>query len=86
MGEQSNLTEENVEALTKQLEKMQENNPELEYKFFEESKREEQITIADLDTKLQCLIDKIDRIFADYVLIKGDWVDVSNIEDTAGGI
>lgn len=38
MGEQRNLTEENVEALKKQLDEMQENNPDLTYRFFEKQK------------------------------------------------
>jgi len=36
MGEQRNLTEENVEELKAQLEKMQQDNPSLEYKFFKQ--------------------------------------------------
>lgn len=34
MGEQRNLTEENVEELKIQLDKMKEDNPDLEYNFF----------------------------------------------------
>lgn len=36
MGEQRNLTEENVEELKAKLEKMQEANPDLEYRFFQQ--------------------------------------------------
>lgn len=36
MGEQRNLTEGNVEELKKHLEQMQEKNPALEYRFFEQ--------------------------------------------------
>ena len=34
MGEQRNLTEENVDELKKHLDKMQKSNPDLEYRFF----------------------------------------------------
>ena len=37
MGEQRNLTEENVEGLRAVLDKMQESNPELEYSFFKQN-------------------------------------------------
>jgi len=36
MGEQRNLTEENVTDLRKHLEKMKEGNPELTYRFFKQ--------------------------------------------------
>ena len=36
MGEQRNLTEENVDELQAQLEKMKETNPNLEYRFYEQ--------------------------------------------------
>ena len=45
MGEQRNLTEENVEVLTKELREMQKDNPELEYEFF---KQQPQVTIEQL--------------------------------------
>ena len=38
MGEQRNLTEENVETLRKQLEKMKIDNPDLTYRFFEQGR------------------------------------------------
>ena len=36
MGEQRNLTEENVDELKKHLDKMKEANSDLEYRFFEQ--------------------------------------------------
>ena len=36
MGEQRNLTEENIAELKKHLDKMKEANPDLEYRFFEQ--------------------------------------------------
>lgn len=36
MGEQKNLTEENVDELREQLEAMKETNPDLEYRFMEQ--------------------------------------------------
>ncbi len=36
MGKQRNLTEENVEELKAKIAKMQETNPELEYRFYEQ--------------------------------------------------
>jgi len=41
MGEQRNLTEENVEELKKHLERMKETNPDLEYRFFEQIEQKE---------------------------------------------
>ena len=40
MGEQRNLTEENVEELKKHLKLMQETNPDLEYRFFKQKEHE----------------------------------------------
>lgn len=36
MGEQENLTEENVEELKAHLKRMQKDNPDLEYRFFKQ--------------------------------------------------
>ena len=40
MGEQRNLTEENVEELRAKLEEMHKDNPDLEYRFWEQTKDE----------------------------------------------
>lgn len=41
MGEQRNLTEENVEELKAKLEFIQEKNPDLEYRFFKQVENEQ---------------------------------------------
>ena len=43
MGEQRNLTDENVSELRKHLERMQKQNPELEYRFFNQAQEESEI-------------------------------------------
>ena len=43
MGEQRNLTDENVSELRKHLERMQKQNHELEYRFFDQAKEESEI-------------------------------------------
>lgn len=43
MGEQRNLTEENVSELTKHLKRMQEDNPYLKYRFFDQDREESEI-------------------------------------------
>ena len=48
MGEQSNLTEENVEELKKHLNKMQQENPDLQYRFYPQKKNE---TLQDVETR-----------------------------------
>ena len=40
MGEQRNLTEDNVKELRAQLLKMQEDNPDLMYRFLKQDKKE----------------------------------------------
>ena len=51
MGEQRNLTEENVSMLGNLFKKMQEKNPELEYSFWEQG--QEQSEIAKLKQELE---------------------------------
>ena len=80
MGEQRNLTEENVEELREQLEKMQKTNPDLEFRFFEQAEPEpmHDKTITKIYDKLLELERKIDHIFGDHVLIKGQFQDISD--------
>jgi len=77
MGEQRNLTEENVEALTEQLERMQKTNPDLEYRFFPQTEEvdpcEEKSTITVVLEKLEALERKIDLIFDGHVLMDGQF-------------
>lgn len=82
MGEQRNLTEENVDELQAQLEKMKETNPELEYKFFEQGEGQpddgkDEPTLRTILDKIQVLENKIQLIFGDHALVKGQFVDVS---------
>jgi len=61
MGEQRNLTEENVEELKASLEKMHEENPNLKYRFFEQS--EEKLYVG---TKLITAVPMDEAAFAAY--------------------
>ena len=60
MGEQRNLTEENVAELSKHLSRMQEDNPDLRYRFFEQKMEEYNRVIGPLD--IEELADKVDAI------------------------
>ena len=77
MGEQRNLTEENVEDLTSRLEKMQETNPDLEYRFFEQGEDSEQRgvgeRIGELCEKMDSLETLVRQIFDGHVLIDGEF-------------
>jgi len=82
MGEQRNLTEENVEELKAHLKRMQQDNPDLEYRFFQQN----EITKSDApDTKLlkeikekvDSLERKLDLIFDGHVLIDGVFREIS---------
>ena len=70
MGEQRNLTEENVDEMKAHLEKMQEGNPDLEYRFFEQGE-DEQPSNKEIFEKLEMIERRMSLIFADYVLIDG---------------
>ena len=93
MGEQRNLTRENVDELRERLEKMQEGNPDLEYRFFSQAEKESKPEwksghtelIKGLLDKIESLERKIDHIFGDHVLIKGQFHDISDMEDTKNG-
>ena len=76
MGEQRNLTEENVEELTENLNKMKETNPDLEFRFFpqhneEPLEQEDQPSNKKIFEKLEALERKIDHIFDGHVLMDG---------------
>lgn len=79
MGEQRNLTEENVSELREHLEKMKKDNPKLEYRFFPQDEKPEPdqpdtITIIkEIQEKLEMLERKIDLIFSDHFLKDGQW-------------
>jgi len=80
MGEQINLTEENVEELKKKLEDMQQDNPDLMYRFYpqEEDKLEkfpsDKVSMDAVYKKLEEIERKIDLIFDGHVLIDGRFV------------
>ena len=77
MGEQRNLTEENVDELRKRLERMQKTNPDLEYRFFEQDEIEDVMPsnqdildeLEDIKRKLDLIFD----IFDGHILIDGSF-------------
>jgi len=77
MGEQRNLTGENVEELRDRLKKMQEDNPDLEYRFWEQKNEIERIeegpTNQEILDAIQNINNKIDRIFGLHVLVDKKW-------------
>lgn len=70
MGEQRNLTENNVDELKKILERMQETNPDLEYRFFEQGE-DEQPSNKKVFEKLEAIERQLKLIFDGHVLING---------------
>ena len=81
MGEQKNLTEDNVSELRERLEKMKEENPDLEYRFFRQDQEQpdsvDTITLVkELTTKVDNLNTKIDRIFGNHILMDGLFTDI----------
>lgn len=85
MGEQRNLTEENVDILKEQLEKMKTDNPDLEYRFFKQDVPKVSVDMSMILEKIEALDKKIDRIFGDYVLLDGKFQDLSDLEDIPSG-
>lgn len=83
MGEQRNLTKENVVALKAQLDEMQKDNPDLEYRFFEQEVPEcgnkKEITVETLFNMLKGLERKIDFIFDGHVLVNGDFIKTKGV-------
>ena len=79
MGEQRNLTEENVDELKQQLERMQETNPDLKYRFFNQ-KEDEQPSNKIIFEKLETIERQLALIFDGHVLINGAFckIDVVN--------
>ena len=77
MGEQRNLTEENVDELREHLERMQKDNQDLEYTFFKQnegsnSDAEDIITIVEeIRENVNAIKRKLDLVFDDYILIDG---------------
>ena len=84
MGEQRNLTKENVNELTGHLEKMQQKNPDLEFNFFEQKAKEylqpdaeDTISVVkEIRERVVNLENKLDRIFGGCVLIDGEFKDI----------
>jgi len=60
MGEQRNLTEENVDELKKHLEEMKKGNPELEYRFFPQEEKEEIDPLQELRARLEAIEKKLE--------------------------
>lgn len=95
-GIQRNLTEENVGDLKKQLDKMQEGNPDLEYQFFKQKRSEglkqeadeaawkdEQPTNKAIFEKLEAMERKIALIFSNHVLINKQWEEWDTGQDSS---
>ena len=86
MGEQRNLTEENVEELKTQLEKMQESNPDLEYRFFPQEETAQgdapdQITILkEILAEVKGLRNFFKLTFDNHVLINGKFVNYLDLD------
>ncbi len=80
MGEQRNLTEGNVEELRTHLERMKAENPELEYRFFEQ-KEEGQLQSSPTNRELMDKLESIERllnlIFDGHVLINGTFQQIT---------
>ena len=80
MGEQRNLTEENVDELKRKLGRMKEDNPDLEYRFFpqEDTADDRAFTDRELIQELIDKVEKLDRrlalIFDGHVLMNGQFV------------
>ncbi len=62
MGEQCNLTEENVQELTSVLEEMQKNNPDLEYHFFKQNIPFQQVTKYIQEKALEGFEERLNQI------------------------
>ena len=74
MGEQRNLTEENVEALRAELEEMQKDNPDLEYRFFKQDEVEsldDQPSNKKIFEKLEAIERQLNLIFDGHFLMNG---------------
>ena len=81
MGEQRNLTQENVEELTRILEEMKKENKELQYSFFpqdqEEADAPDALTLLKaLHDKVNSLERKIDSIFDGHILLNGKFTKI----------
>ena len=76
MGEQRNLTEENVEELKAKLEKMKFNNPDLDYRFYNQNSPVEKFNdeiLKEVLEKMDALDRKLDLIFDGHVLMNGEF-------------
>jgi len=82
MGEQRNLTEENVSELKKHLEEMSKTNPDLSYRFFrqqdenpiepfEHETQDDQPSNMKIFERLEAIERRLDLIFGGHVLIRG---------------
>jgi hypothetical protein len=85
MGEQRNLTQENVEELTSVLEKMKKENKELEYSFHAQRTEQMALDAPDMITilkeikdKVESLERKINLVFGEYVLINGSFRQITD--------
>ena len=84
MGSIRNMTEENVNQVDDFLNKLKVENPELKWKFFNHEnesldKNDLVQRIESLEQKIDSLKSFIENIFDSHVLIKGKFIDVTNI-------
>ena len=73
MGEQRNLTEENVDELRKHLEEMKKDNQDLEYRFWPQKEMERIDRQEEILDRLEAIEMKLDLIFDGHILIDGSF-------------
>lgn len=85
MGEQRNLTEDNVGVLEAVLKEMKEANPDVEYRFFEQQKEkecfecvgeDEQPTNKAIFEKLEKIELMLKQVFGGHILMNGRWTKI----------
>lgn len=82
MGEQRNLTEENVTELKSKLDKMAETNPNLEYRFFRQGTEKGQFErlesdIMEIKESIEDITRLIQNIFDGHILLNGKFTKIS---------
>ena len=81
--EANNLTPQNAEELKKTLEEQLKDNPDIEYKFYEQDGMQKQIPesieqqLSSIKKSIDELRTKIDLIFGNSVLIDNKFIDVT---------
>lgn len=79
MGEQRNLTQENVDELKAHLEEMKKTNPDLEYRFFPQDDTPKpddpsiKESLQEIRDDIDAIYRKLDLIFDGHVLMDGQF-------------